>query len=303
MGASVAMSGPALIQVGERSPKDKKYQTREVVLAPPGTVVAPMPKGMEPTHENGMALVLSQLLKQGKAPKGGAGTMAGMAFGGTMGDTVDPTWELPDTSTGANAVAPPPVGAAVASSLPVYSYTAPNNGLDFSAAGNLADTASNYDLGLKNYNLGTKRLGLDTTVAGQNYAMAQAAQALNELTQKQNYSLGQQQLGVSRDTLNETAQRDQQQYQLGLKQLDEAMQEVQMQVASQEMIAQMQHQLGVDTLAETTRNNNLLNTTANRQLDIQSADDEFNRIMRGVSEASVTGAGARGVASPTTGLL
>lgn len=53
---------PEILQVGERSPQDKKYQTREVVLAPEGTVVAPLPKGVEPTMENAVMALLAQLL-------------------------------------------------------------------------------------------------------------------------------------------------------------------------------------------------------------------------------------------------
>lgn len=66
-----------LIRVGERSHKDKKYASEEVVFAPPGTVVAPVPKGMEnPSHEDAVGLIMSQLLKNSDretAPSAGQG--------------------------------------------------------------------------------------------------------------------------------------------------------------------------------------------------------------------------------------
>lgn len=79
VGASYA--GPTLLHVGERSPKDKNYETSEVVLAAPGTVVAPIPKGMDVTPENAIGLLLAQLLKsKGAKPKKGAqGAQGGYA--------------------------------------------------------------------------------------------------------------------------------------------------------------------------------------------------------------------------------
>jgi len=63
-GAVSAPVSGSLIRVGERSPNDKKYATEEVILAPPGTIIAPVPKGMEnPSHEDAMGLIMSQLLK------------------------------------------------------------------------------------------------------------------------------------------------------------------------------------------------------------------------------------------------
>lgn len=53
-----------LIQVGERRYDDPNYETSEVVLAAPGTVVAPIPKGMKnPSHEDAMGLIVAQLMK------------------------------------------------------------------------------------------------------------------------------------------------------------------------------------------------------------------------------------------------
>lgn len=72
------VEGPALLHVGERSPKDKNYETSEVVLAAPGTVVAPIPKGMKVDENNALALILSQVIKNraetaGERPRGRGG--------------------------------------------------------------------------------------------------------------------------------------------------------------------------------------------------------------------------------------
>lgn len=79
--------GHELIQVGERRYDDPNYETSEVVLAAPGTVVAPIPKGMKnPSHEDAMGLIVAQLLKhingqdaegQGDPQKAAAGTITG----------------------------------------------------------------------------------------------------------------------------------------------------------------------------------------------------------------------------------
>lgn len=64
-GAAVAPVSGTMIRVGERSPKDKKYATEEVVFAAPGTVVAPVPKGMEnPSQEDALGLIMAQLAKE-----------------------------------------------------------------------------------------------------------------------------------------------------------------------------------------------------------------------------------------------
>lgn len=84
------MAVPELIQVGERSPKDKKYQTREVVMAMPGTVVAPLEKGVAPTQENAMMAIMQQLMNMhGKMPRDKKG-VRGMAGGGTIGPEANP---------------------------------------------------------------------------------------------------------------------------------------------------------------------------------------------------------------------
>lgn len=56
-----AYEGAQILHVGERDPKDKNYETSEVVLAAPGTIVAPIPKGMKPTMDNAITLLAQQL--------------------------------------------------------------------------------------------------------------------------------------------------------------------------------------------------------------------------------------------------
>lgn len=59
-----SVEGPTILRVGERPAGDKKYATEEVVLAGPGTVVAPVPKGMEnPSEEDALGLIIAQLAK------------------------------------------------------------------------------------------------------------------------------------------------------------------------------------------------------------------------------------------------
>ncbi len=54
------VEGPTLLHVGERSVDDKKFATDEFVLAPPGTVVAPRPHGMEATPQNAALALIDQ---------------------------------------------------------------------------------------------------------------------------------------------------------------------------------------------------------------------------------------------------
>ena len=46
------LKGYQILRVGERSAKDKKFATDEFLAAPPGTIVAPRPKGTAPTMQN-----------------------------------------------------------------------------------------------------------------------------------------------------------------------------------------------------------------------------------------------------------
>lgn len=59
--------GPALIQVGERSPTDKTYATDEYLFVNPGlggfAVVAPRKKNEKPTAENALRAVVRQMIK------------------------------------------------------------------------------------------------------------------------------------------------------------------------------------------------------------------------------------------------
>lgn len=108
--AALAESGPQILHVGERSPKDKKYETSEVVLAAPGTVVAPIPKGMKVDENNSLMLIIMQILKalQGGGAGGGGdmmngggvppgAPMAGPMAGAANGTFIDP-FETPGRS-------------------------------------------------------------------------------------------------------------------------------------------------------------------------------------------------------------
>lgn len=66
------VEGPTILHVGERKHGDKNFETSEVVLAAPGTVVAPIPKGMKVNSENALMLILQQILGsrgQGSGPR------------------------------------------------------------------------------------------------------------------------------------------------------------------------------------------------------------------------------------------
>jgi hypothetical protein len=67
-------AGTQLILVGERGHKDKRFESSEYLLAPPGTIVAPRPKGEPATEENAMKAVkkMAKTLggHMGKGPAG-----------------------------------------------------------------------------------------------------------------------------------------------------------------------------------------------------------------------------------------
>ncbi len=56
----ISVEGPTLLHVGERNPNDKKFEVDEFVLAPPGTVVAPRPRGMAATPQNAALALIDQ---------------------------------------------------------------------------------------------------------------------------------------------------------------------------------------------------------------------------------------------------
>ncbi len=83
-----------LIRVGERKPGDKKYATEEVVFAPPGTVVAPVPRGMEnPSHEDALGLIISQLAKESSRE-------AAPHTGGMAGPDMPGEYKVPGKASG-----------------------------------------------------------------------------------------------------------------------------------------------------------------------------------------------------------
>lgn len=231
---------PKLLVVGERKPTDKHYETKEVVLAAPGTVVAPVPKGMDVNPKTATALIISQLMDHlgmlsGKPKKAGPKGVQG-AQAGTITSPNDP-----------------------------YKTT---------------DLLSAFANLLANYNLGQGRLSLDTLLGKGNLALG-----------KGNLALGQSSLAAN------TRAQD----------LDRAMQELltkggwqnQLQLAglsnaSAEKIA------GQRTAAD-IRGQDINAQLGNRQLDLTAAQNAFDRIMRGVSEASVPGVRAGRV--PTGGVI
>jgi hypothetical protein len=265
---------------------------------------------MAPTEENGIALVLAQLLKQIKGARTNGTKLTGMAFGGTVGEggvkpgvNYTPPVGSPVYSAGPSSASGIGVGAGAAGVGGVFGgggggasagggstlfATAPQNTNAFLGQGNtFASTLSNHALGMgqlelghANLGLGQDRLGLDKQIAGQNYSLGQ----------------GQLSLGQSRLGLDKTIAA--QQYELGLQQLEQAMEQVRMQIAAEKFIANQQYQLGLQGLSLQERERLDAWNLGTRQLDITSADDEFARIMRGVSEASVAGAGG----TPSTGL-
>ncbi len=56
----ISVEGPTLLHVGERGVDDPKFAVDEFVLAPPGTVVAPRPHGMEATPQNAALALIDQ---------------------------------------------------------------------------------------------------------------------------------------------------------------------------------------------------------------------------------------------------
>ncbi len=64
------LKGFQILRIGERSTKDKKFATDEYLAAPPGTIVAPRPKGQAPTMQNAIKAlqqVASKALPQPKS--------------------------------------------------------------------------------------------------------------------------------------------------------------------------------------------------------------------------------------------
>lgn len=93
--------GAQLLHVGERKAGDKNYETSEVVFAPPGTVVAPIPKGMKPTPENAMALIVKQVMTDhAKKMPQTEDDVEGAAGGDMVGD---PSAQMPTEQSGVSS--------------------------------------------------------------------------------------------------------------------------------------------------------------------------------------------------------
>ena len=61
------LKGFQILRVGERNPKDKRYAADEFVAAPPGTIVAPRPRGMKPTLENAISALADTAVQAASA--------------------------------------------------------------------------------------------------------------------------------------------------------------------------------------------------------------------------------------------
>lgn len=75
------LKGFQLLRVGERSRKDKKYETDEFVAAPPGTIVAPRPKGMAPTVENAIQQLTNTAVEAMGSGQGSGRALYAKAYG------------------------------------------------------------------------------------------------------------------------------------------------------------------------------------------------------------------------------
>lgn len=186
--------GPTMLHVGERSPKDKNFETSEVVLAAPGTVVAPIPKGMKATPENAHALILAQLLKTrmgGGAAKAGPGVRAS-AMGSVTRDE-DPSGYL--------------------NSLVGFANVGSNNEVGMGRLG-VDERANN-----QSYDLGGRKLQSDQLISSQknatDLALGNAQNQNTAMGNSMNYSLGMNRLAEDRtknteDYQNETQNRAEQ---------------------------------------------------------------------------------------------
>lgn len=278
-----------ILHVGERSPKDKKYETSEVVFAPPGTVVAPIPKGMKVNMTNAKKLIGEQVYREmQKKPRK-------MAFGGAVGAPGLNTLGQPIATPGANM---PRGGGGDPGYRPGETRTTSRpSSTTISSPG-----ASTYSpaVSTPSYSFGGPQMTSTPVDYG---GLLNSALGLG--TQSANYGLGQQQIGLGYAGLaNEQdllAQRLASEQALAQMQIEASMQEVMKQIAAQKYIAELQNALGLKALDLQERERLDAWRLGNRNLDIEAMDDEFNRIMRGVAEASV--AGVRSGRTPTQGLL
>lgn len=254
-------AGPTLLQVGERSPKDKNYETSEVVLAAPGTVVAPIPKGMKnPSPEDAAGLLMAQIFK---------------TFGGGQVEEGQPA----DVNKSANGTTVRDYYSSGGNSGPGR-MTSPN---DFNSylqsliGGN--NSMSNYktnedQIGL-NRQLGLGQLGLGyTNAANQRYAT--------------DVNAGVSERNSIRNTTSQNSDRALQQL-LGMRGLD-----------LQSQKNQQDYTLGQGNLAARNSEASMTNATNQRQLDLTSAQQAFDRIMAGLSGAALPLLSRR---APTTGSM
>ena len=253
---------PQLLHVGERKTTDKNYETSEVVLAPPGTVVAPIPKGVKVTDENAIALILQQLMQMAQSSKGGT----------------QPQSRVKKAASGVT--------------VPNDPYQLLNYGLQYGlGSAQLGQQATQNTF---NNNLATKQQGINVDQQMRTNALNNLAR-VNAIHQTmignaQTAATNQQQLEMQRlnmqsgsnDNSAELALRRL----LGMRELD-----ISQQVADQNYALGGR---GLDLRGQELAQQLQLVT---KQLGLQQASDEFARIMAGVSEASLPGVRAGSVPS------
>jgi hypothetical protein len=162
------------------------------------------------------------------------------------------------------------------------------------ASNQFAGTASSYALGKGQLALGNSQLGLDRE-------LGTAKLALDRSIADQNYNLGQQQVGLGYAQLGLSKEDLALRRELGMSELDIARDQVKAtlaQIAANRYATDKQFELGQLGLGLGERERQDALQMGNRQLDLEAMAQEFNRIMRGVSEASVRG----GAGVPTSGL-
>jgi hypothetical protein len=219
---------------------------------------------MKPTRENAVGLLAAQMLKRLKPDA--KPRPAAWGYGGDYTIPVEPTPSPTAslTAPGGIATPTPAMGPSLGVSTGAPTVSSGGGGsitAPFDYLG-LINAANQYGSTAAQYGLGKERLAFDESAFARQLALDQQTQAANAAYQ-------QGQLANMRAQIDATLKAARLQYQLGLKQL---------------------------SLGERERLDALRLGT--RSLDIQAADDEFARIMRGVSEASVRGGGV-----PSQGLF
>ena len=276
-GASIApVGGPGtLIRVGERSAKDKKYATEEVIFAPPGTVVAPVPRGMEnPSHEDAVGLIMSQLLKE----KGRevAPTTSGMAV-------AEPGKEfgIPGAARGL-VTSSASAGRSQANNMAQYRGNMRQRGSEF-----------NRDFGLRERQYFTSRdqgnRGLDLQGRGQSldYDLGLRGLGNQRYGMDLNHSLGRESNQIARE-------RNSNDFSLGNRSLDLNFQKMAEEFRNWEAERALKKELGMRGL-------DIDKQRADQDFQLGSAQQAFQQIMAGITGSALPG--VRAGRTPMLGLI